>query len=128
MKTENEIEYSTAQINEQEQITGAEALLECLIAEGVETVFGYPGGAIMPVYDKLLDYSDKINHILTRHEQGAAHAAQAFSMVTRKPGVCFATPVPRSLVLVSTTFREAPRGRSARKLPPLVVLGPPYKG
>jgi acetolactate synthase I/II/III large subunit len=101
MKTEKEIEYSTVQVNEQEHITGAEALLECLIAEGVETVFGYPGGAIMPVYDKLLDYKDRINHILTRHEQGAAHAAQAFSMVTGKPGVCFATSGPGATNLIT---------------------------
>jgi len=101
MKTEKDTEQSTIQLNGQEHITGAEALLECLIAEGVETVFGYPGGAIMPVYDKLLDYSDKINHILTRHEQGAAHAAQAYSMVTGKPGVCFATSGPGATNLIT---------------------------
>ena len=77
-----------------EQITGAEALLRSLIAEGVDTIFGYPGGAIMPVYDKLLDYRSELKHILTRHEQGAAHAAQAYAMVTGKPGVCFATSGP----------------------------------
>jgi acetolactate synthase-1/2/3 large subunit len=101
MKTEKDTKQSTIQLNGQEHITGAEALLECLIAEGVETVFGYPGGAIMPVYDKLLDYSDKINHILTRHEQGAAHAAQAYSMVTGKPGVCFATSGPGATNLIT---------------------------
>ena len=101
MKTEKEKEQSSVQVNGQEHITGAEALLECLIVEGVETVFGYPGGAIMPVYDKLLDYSDKINHILTRHEQGAAHAAQAYSMVTGKPGVCFATSGPGATNLIT---------------------------
>lgn len=77
-----------------EQITGAEALLRSLIAEGVDTIFGYPGGAIMPVYDKLLDFRSELKHILTRHEQGAAHAAQAYAMVTGKPGVCFATSGP----------------------------------
>ena len=101
MKTENEIEHSTVQINGKEHITGAEALLECLIAEGVETVFGYPGGAIMPVYDKLLDYNDRISHILTRHEQGAAHAAQAYAMVTGKPGICFATSGPGATNLIT---------------------------
>jgi len=101
MKTEKNTEHSSVQVNGHEHITGAEALLECLIAEGVETVFGYPGGAIMPVYDKLLDYSDKINHILTRHEQGAAHAAQAYSMVTGKPGVCFATSGPGATNLIT---------------------------
>jgi len=69
--------------------------------EGVDTVFGYPGGTIMPVYDRLLDYNDKIRHILTRHEQGAAHAAQAYAMVTGKPGVCFATSGPGSTNLIT---------------------------
>jgi acetolactate synthase-1/2/3 large subunit len=83
------------------QVTGAEALLKCLIEEDVDTIFGYPGGAIMPVYDKLLDYSDRLRHILTRHEQGAAHAAQAYAMVTGKPGVCFATSGPGATNLVT---------------------------
>ena len=82
-------------------ITGADALLRCLIEEGIDTVFGYPGGAIMPLYDKLLDYEDKIKHILVRHEQGAAHAAQAFGMVSGKPGVCFATSGPGATNLVT---------------------------
>lgn len=86
---------------EQEHITGAEALLHCLIEEGVDTIFGYPGGAIMPIYDKLLDYEGKLRHILTRHEQGAAHAAQAYSMVTGKPGICFATSGPGATNLVT---------------------------
>lgn len=84
-----------------EEITGAEALLRCLIEEGVDTIFGYPGGAIMPVYDKLLDYKEKIRHILTRHEQGAAHAAQAYAMVTGKPGVAFATSGPGATNLIT---------------------------
>jgi len=83
------------------QVTGADALLKCLIEEGVDTIFGYPGGAIMPVYDKLLDYSDRLRHILTRHEQGAAHAAQAYAMVTGRPGVCFATSGPGATNLVT---------------------------
>jgi len=82
-------------------VTGADALLRCLIEEGVDTIFGYPGGAIMPVYDKLLDYSQSLRHILTRHEQGAAHAAQAYAMVTGKPGVCFATSGPGATNLVT---------------------------
>lgn len=101
MKTENETEQATAEVNGNEQITGAEALLNCLVEEGVDTIFGYPGGAIMPVYDKLMDYEDKIKHILTRHEQGAAHAAQAYSMVTGKPGICFATSGPGATNLVT---------------------------
>ena len=87
--------------SEGSQVSGAEALLKCLIKEGVDTIFGYPGGAIMPVYDKLLDYSDRLRHILTRHEQGAAHAAQAYAMVTGRAGVCFATSGPGATNLVT---------------------------
>ena len=87
--------------NGSEHISGAEALLKGLIAEGVDTVFGYPGGAIMPVYDKLMDFNKKITHILTRHEQGAAHASQAYAMVTGKPGVCFATSGPGATNLIT---------------------------
>ena len=101
MKIEEEPAKTTLQVNGYEHITGAEALLKCLIQEGVDTIFGYPGGAIMPVYDKLLDYEDKLRHILTRHEQGAAHAAQAYSMVTGKPGICFATSGPGATNLVT---------------------------
>jgi acetolactate synthase-1/2/3 large subunit len=82
-------------------VTGAEALLKSLIEEGVDTIFGYPGGAIMPVYDQLLNYDDRLRHILTRHEQGAAHAAQAYAMVTGRPGVCFATSGPGATNLVT---------------------------
>jgi acetolactate synthase-1/2/3 large subunit len=101
MKTDKETDHATVQTNGQEQITGADALLQCLIEEGVDTIFGYPGGAIMPVYDALLEYEGKIRHILTRHEQGAAHAAQAYSMVTGKPGICFATSGPGATNLVT---------------------------
>jgi acetolactate synthase-1/2/3 large subunit len=101
MKTEKKIEDMTLYGNGQEQISGAQALLESLLAEGVDTVFGYPGGAIMPVYDKLLDYDDRIRHILTRHEQGAAHAAQAYAMVTGRPGICFATSGPGATNLIT---------------------------
>jgi acetolactate synthase-1/2/3 large subunit len=97
---EKEPEADSIRINGDE-ITGAEALLKCLIEEGVDTIFGYPGGAIMPVYDKLLDYQNNLRHILTRHEQGAAHAAQAYAMVTGKPGVCFATSGPGATNLVT---------------------------
>ncbi len=78
----------------QEKITGAEALWRALRAEGVKTVFGYPGGQIMPVYDKLVDYEKEIHHILVRHEQGAIHAAQGFARVTGKPGVVIVTSGP----------------------------------
>jgi acetolactate synthase-1/2/3 large subunit len=101
MKTAKETEQATAEVNGLEQITGAEALLNCLVEEGVDTIFGYPGGAIMPVYDKLMDYEDRLKHILTRHEQGAAHAAQAYAMVTGKPGICFATSGPGATNLVT---------------------------
>jgi len=99
--TDSEMMQVNEQVSNGENITGAEALLRCLMEEGVDTIFGYPGGAIMPVYDKLLDYQDKIRHILTRHEQGAAHAAQAYAMVTGKPGVCFATSGPGATNLVT---------------------------
>jgi acetolactate synthase-1/2/3 large subunit len=76
------------------KISGSEAVLLSLLEEGVDTIFGYPGGAIMPVYDLLYDYQDKINHILTRHEQGAAHAAQGYARVSGKVGVCMVTSGP----------------------------------
>jgi acetolactate synthase-1/2/3 large subunit len=101
MKTEKETEQAEIKINGYENISGANALLQCLIEEGVDTIFGYPGGAIMPVYDALLDYEGKLRHILTRHEQGAAHAAQGYSMVTGKPGICFATSGPGATNLVT---------------------------
>jgi len=101
MKTDNKKEEKTVQINGHEHITGAEALLNCLLEEGVDTIFGYPGGAIMPIYDKLLNYEGRLRHILTRHEQGAAHAAQAYAMVTGKPGICFATSGPGATNLVT---------------------------
>jgi len=101
MKTEKETIKVTEQTNGFDTISGAEALLRCLVEEGVDTVFGYPGGAIMPVYDKLLDYEDKLKHYLTRHEQGAAHAAQAYAMVTGKTGVCFATSGPGATNLIT---------------------------
>ena len=101
MKTEEETEQAIIQVNGHEHITGASALLRCLIEEGVDTIFGYPGGAIMPIYDALLDYEDKLRHILTRHEQGAAHAAQGYAMVTGKPGICFATSGPGATNLVT---------------------------
>jgi acetolactate synthase-1/2/3 large subunit len=101
MKTAKEKEQPTEQINGYEHITGAEALLNCLVEEGVDTVFGYPGGAIMPVYDKLIYYEGRITHYLTRHEQGAAHAAQGYAMVSGKPGICFATSGPGATNLIT---------------------------
>jgi acetolactate synthase-1/2/3 large subunit len=83
------------------RVTGAEAIILSLLEENVNTIFGYPGGAIMPIYDQLMDFDDKLNHILVRHEQGAAHAAQAYAMVTGKEGVCFATSGPGATNLVT---------------------------
>lgn len=75
-------------------ISGSEAVIRSFMAEGVETIFGYPGGAIIPVYNALYDYRDKINHILVRHEQGALHAAQGYARATGKTGVCIVTSGP----------------------------------
>ncbi len=76
------------------QMTGAKILLECLLEQGVDTIFGYPGGTILNVYDEIYNYSDKIHHYLTAHEQGAAHAADGYARSTGKVGVCFATSGP----------------------------------
>ncbi len=82
-------------------VSGSEGLLLSLLEEGVETIFGYPGGAIMPVYDELYKYQDRLRHVLTRHEQGAAHAAQGFARVSGKTGVCFATSGPGATNLIT---------------------------
>jgi acetolactate synthase I/II/III large subunit len=92
---------TTTQTNGYEHITGADAVLNCLVEEGVDTIFGYPGGAIMPIYDALLNFEGKLNHYLVRHEQGAAHSAQGYAMVTGKPGICFATSGPGATNLVT---------------------------
>ncbi len=83
------------------EITGSEAVIRSLIAEGAEVIFGYPGGAIMPVYDALYDYRNALRHILTRHEQGAVHAAQGYARVTGKVGVCIATSGPAATNLIT---------------------------
>ncbi len=77
-----------------QRLTGAEILLESLIAEGVDTIFGYPGGQIITVYDKLYGYSDRLKHVLVRHEQGAIHAAQGYARATGRPGVVIVTSGP----------------------------------
>lgn len=84
-----------------ERMSGSEAVMKCLIAEGVNTIFGYPGGAIMPIYDLLYKYDDQLNHILVRHEQGAVHAAQGFARVSGKTGVCMATSGPGATNLIT---------------------------
>jgi acetolactate synthase-1/2/3 large subunit len=94
---------TTLDINKQEveNITGSEAVLKALLAEGVDTIFGYPGGAIMPIYDALYDYTDRLNHILVRHEQGGIHAAQGYARTSGRPGVVFATSGPGATNLVT---------------------------
>ena len=82
-------------------ITGSEAVIRSLIAEGVETIFGYPGGAIMPIYDALYDFQDQVHHILVRHEQGATHAAQGYARASGRVGVVFATSGPGATNLVT---------------------------
>ncbi|MDD3722343.1 MAG: biosynthetic-type acetolactate synthase large subunit [Lutibacter sp.] len=84
-----------------EKITGAQALIKSLVAEQVTTIFGYPGGAIMPIYDALYDYSESVNHILVRHEQGAIHAAQGYARTSGKTGVVFATSGPGATNLIT---------------------------
>ena len=81
--------------------TGAEIIMECLLEQQVDTVFGYPGGAVLNIYDALYKYSDRINHILTAHEQGAAHAADGYARATGKVGVCIATSGPGATNLVT---------------------------
>jgi acetolactate synthase-1/2/3 large subunit len=83
------------------RISGAEAIIHCLLAEGVDLIYGYPGGAIMPLYDELYKFQDKLTHILTRHEQGATHAAQGYARVTGKVGVAVATSGPGATNLIT---------------------------
>jgi len=83
------------------KISGAEAIIHCLLAEGVDLIYGYPGGAIMPVYDELYKFQDKLTHILTRHEQGATHAAQGYARVSGNVGVAIATSGPGATNLVT---------------------------
>jgi acetolactate synthase-1/2/3 large subunit len=82
-------------------MTGAEAVVASLLEEGVDTLFGYPGGAIMPVYDAFYDYQDRLKHILVRHEQGAVHAAQGYARVSNRVGVCIATSGPGATNLIT---------------------------
>ena len=92
------------------QMTGAKILMECLLEQGVDTIFGYPGGTILNVYNELYDYKDRVRHILTAHEQGAAHAADGYARSTGKVGVCFATSGPGSTNLttgVATAYMDS---------------------
>jgi len=92
---------TTTNSSKQMNISGAEAIIHCLLAEGVDLIYGYPGGAIMPVYDELYKFQDKLTHILTRHEQGATHAAQGYARVSGKVGVAIATSGPGATNLVT---------------------------
>jgi acetolactate synthase-1/2/3 large subunit len=91
----------TSQKTQSLRITGSEAVVRSLIAEGVDVLYGYPGGAIMPVYDELYKFRDQIHHVLTRHEQGAAHAAQGFARISGRVGVAIATSGPGATNLVT---------------------------
>jgi len=87
--------------NPTERISGAEAVVKSLLREGADLAYGYPGGAIMPIYDELYKYQDELQHVLTRHEQGAIHAAQGFARVSGKVGVCLATSGPGATNLIT---------------------------
>ncbi|GAA3512025.1 biosynthetic-type acetolactate synthase large subunit [Aquimarina addita] len=93
METQTQIEKKKAEVTKG-KMTGAEAVIHCLLAEGVDLIYGYPGGAIMPVYDELYKFQDQLQHVLTRHEQGATHAAQGYARTSGKVGVAIATSGP----------------------------------
>ena len=100
METQTKTQLETK--NKKEiRITGAEAVVRCLLAEGVDLIYGYPGGAIMPVYDEFFKYEKQLQHVLTRHEQGAIHAAQGYARVTDKVGVAIATSGPGATNLIT---------------------------
>jgi len=101
MEVANETLKAPATQEKAVELTGSAALLEALIVEGVDTIFGYPGGAIMPIYDALYDYKEKLNHILVRHEQGGIHAGQGYARTSGKVGVVFATSGPGATNLVT---------------------------
>lgn len=100
METLTAVQETTA-TKKTKTISGSQAVLEAFIAEGVDTIFGYPGGAIMPIYDALYDYHDKLKHILVRHEQGGIHAGQGYARTSGKCGVVFATSGPGATNLVT---------------------------
>jgi acetolactate synthase-1/2/3 large subunit len=93
--------HTDALLTKTESLSGAEAVMKAFVEEEVETIFGYPGGAIMPIYDALYDYQEKLQHILVRHEQGGIHAAQGYARVSGKTGVVFATSGPGATNLVT---------------------------
>lgn len=101
MKETQTIETKKQSSETTERIAGSEAIIKCLLAEGVDVLYGYPGGAIMPVYDELYKYQDKIHHVLTRHEQGATHAAQGYARISGRVGVAIATSGPGATNLIT---------------------------
>lgn len=104
MNTMGQTQTQIADSNQADQkkfLTGAQAIMESLVAQGVTTIFGYPGGAIMPTYDALFDYQDRLKHILVRHEQGAGHAAQGYARMLNKAGVCMVTSGPGATNLIT---------------------------
>ena len=96
-----ETQTAVLEVPTKKMVSGAEAICMCLLEEGVDLVFGYPGGAIMPFYDALYGYMDRIRHILPRHEQGGIHAAEGYSRVTRRTGVAIATSGPGATNLIT---------------------------
>ena len=100
MKTKDQIALQEV-VTKSITISGAEAVIRCLLAEGIDLIYGYPGGAIMPVYDELYKFQDQLNHVLTRHEQGATHAAQGYARTSGKVGVAIATSGPGATNLVT---------------------------
>ena len=94
-------EQQQTQSQDSLHISGAEAVIRCLLAEGANLVYGYPGGAIMPIYDELYKFQDQLHHVLTRHEQGATHAAQGYARTSGKVGVALATSGPGATNLVT---------------------------
>jgi acetolactate synthase-1/2/3 large subunit len=101
MKETQTIENKATNTQQTERISGSEAIVRCLLAEGIDIIYGYPGGAIMPVYDELYKYQDKIHHVLTRHEQGATHSAQGYARISGKVGVAMATSGPGATNLIT---------------------------
>src|SRR5439155_17192091 len=99
--TSKEQEASKLPLQATVNISGSEAVMRAMVSEKVHTIFGYPGGAIMPIYDALYDYADRLQHILVRHEQGAIHAAQGYARTSGKVGVVFATSGPGATNLVT---------------------------
>lgn len=130
MKTQT-ADKTKEEANKVERITGSEAVIRCLLAEGVEILYGYPGGAIMPVYDELFKFQDKIHHVLTRHEQGAAHAAQGYARISGKVGVAMATSGPGATNLITgiadAQIDSTPLVCITAKWPPICWVAMPFR-